>query len=498
MSYHGLSSYPRTDSGSYSTAVIDDIITVMDNEGLNIYRMSIWYTVADATRDSMIQHYLNNCAYDLIVCYHRYPIGSEGDWATCQAWAEDVANTFAAYPNRLWIEPINERNNANIATPLQAIINAIRSAGNNHRIVANKWEHSWSHMASISDSQDRFYTGYHYYFNSWSVNGATGSMQDAIAAGIDADRLINTEIGADYNEENQFSRSEVEEVNDFMDWCNDRDISNTVWQRYGLQNWDTYQSLGLQFPPVTPPDDEEPPLPPEPELTYTVQLSHNTGGSIVPSSGTYVRFDGQPFPVSATPFSDYEFTEWLLDGDSVSTSPTYTLLGEYPLTYQLYGSFTYVTPPTPSPTDWTLTIVDTTSYGDTVPVGGSYTIETLTQAIQAYPITGYEFTRWLWDDTTFYTDNPVTVTAAFGETHTLEAFYEETEVPPDPAPPPEPPQLPDVALPIGDATLFSHLLAMLEATCTPNLNDIYRTLDNTQTPSFEDVLRILEQAKVNA
>lgn len=206
--------------------------------------MSIWY---DVDPDPWVQYFLDNCDYQLIVDRHMYPMASltDSQWNDVRTWTLDVASTFSAYEDRLWIEPINERTNSDLASRLQTIVTAVRNAGYGHRILANKWDQSWSSMATINDPLDRFYTGYHFYFNSWSVSGAQSQMQTALNLNL---KIINTEIGADYNEASQFSQSEVDEVNTFMDWCADRDIGNTVWMRYGLENLPKYQQLNLQFP----------------------------------------------------------------------------------------------------------------------------------------------------------------------------------------------------------------------------------------------------------
>jgi hypothetical protein len=241
--------------GDYSTDVIDDIIDYMDSHGLNIYRMSIYYTVDDATRDAMIQYFLDNCAYQLIVCRHVYDPGgtlSDSQWQDVEDWTIDVCDTFDAYADRLWVEFVNECGQSNLGTKVQAVVTAARNAGYTHRLVANKWTQSWSSMA-INDPLGKFYSGMHFYFNSWSVNGAISQMNTAKSAGV---QVFNTEIGADYNEEGGFSQSEVQEVNDFLAWCADsenRIVGNAVWMRYGLQNADTYTSLGLDWPEVSAP-----------------------------------------------------------------------------------------------------------------------------------------------------------------------------------------------------------------------------------------------------
>ena len=252
--FFGVSSYPRTLSGSYSTAIIDDIIEEMDNYGLTIYRMSIYYTQSKTLRDSMVQYYLDHCNYDLIVCRHIYDpwaMPSQSYRDDSRDWLLDLFDTFNSYSDRLWGEPVNEWGSSSshaqlLATWTQETVTAARTAGYTHRIVVNTGlTQGWNYLANINDPLDRLYVGYQFYFNSWSVSSAQNQMQTALNYGLN---IINTEIGADYNEANAFDESEVEEVNTFMDWCAERDIGNTVWMRYGLQNLPTYEELELQFP----------------------------------------------------------------------------------------------------------------------------------------------------------------------------------------------------------------------------------------------------------
>jgi hypothetical protein len=62
-------------------------------------------------------------------------------------------------------------------------------------------------------------------------------------------RIINTEIGADYNEASAFDLTEIAELNQFLAWCAARGIGNTVWMNENLSNWQRYQELGLTFLP---------------------------------------------------------------------------------------------------------------------------------------------------------------------------------------------------------------------------------------------------------
>jgi hypothetical protein len=183
------------------------------------------------------------------------------------------------------------------------------------------------------------------------------------------------------------------------------------------------------------PPPEEPPIPPPPAQYYDVNLLSATGGYTVPSAGSYHQLVEHLFSASAYSFEDYEFTRWLLNGYEHVTTPSVTIEGAEGLTYILHPVFT-------------------ASPGDP-------------------------------EEPPPEPPPPVEPPP-------------EEEPPVDPTPPPETPQLPDSALPIGDATLFSQLIKGLETTRTPSLSDVIRMLSHTTPISFEDVLRILKQTRVNA
>jgi hypothetical protein len=144
--------------------------------------------------------------------------------------------------NRVAVELINEYVSNDFYPRMQDLVDSIRDAGYTNPIVVNKWNQAWT---VINDPLDNTYQGYHFYFNSWSVSGATSQMNNALSKGI---KIINTEMGADYNEYNSFTTATVEETNEFLAWCTDHGIGNTVWMNENLNNWQRYQQLGLTFP----------------------------------------------------------------------------------------------------------------------------------------------------------------------------------------------------------------------------------------------------------
>lgn len=244
--YIGLSGYPT------STSQIDAIIQVMDENNLNIFRMSFnpeWFSSKPHPyRANYIQYFLDNSDYTIIVDRnHLYPPTEESaqqarnNWETVENSLFEVLGTWPNN-NRVAVELINEYVLTDFYPRMQNLVDSIREAGYTNPIVVNKWNQPWT---VINDPLDNTYQGYHFYFNSWSVSGAISQMNNALSRGI---KIINTEIGADFNEYNSFTTETVEELNEFIVWCSDQGMGNTVWMNENLNNWQRYQELGLSFP----------------------------------------------------------------------------------------------------------------------------------------------------------------------------------------------------------------------------------------------------------
>jgi hypothetical protein len=247
--YAGLSGYPT------STTEIDKIIDAMEAKGLNIYRMSAnpeWFTgKPHPYRANFVQYFLDHSNFTIIVDRnHIYPPDESGatafraNIATAKA---SVLEVCAAWPNnpRIIVELGNEYVSSDFHTVFQDMINDVRAAGYKNSLLIDKWNTAWN-TCVFTDSQSNIYTGYHYYFNSWSLANAESQMQSALSLGL---RIINTEIGADYNEASAFDLTEIAELNQFLAWCAARGIGNTVWMNENLSNWQRYQELGLTFLP---------------------------------------------------------------------------------------------------------------------------------------------------------------------------------------------------------------------------------------------------------
>jgi hypothetical protein len=244
--YTGISGYPT------STYQIDQIIQVMDENNLNIYRMSAnpeWFSSKPHPyEENLVQYFLDNCDYYLIIDRnHIYPPTEEGAQEARNNWntvEDSLFEVLESWPNnqRVMVELINEYVSNDFYPRMQDLVDQIRDAGYTNPIVVDKWNQPWT---VIDDPLDNTYQGYHFYFNSWSVSGATQQMQTALSKDI---KIINTEIGADFNEYRDFDRSEVEELNQFLEWCYNHGVGNTVWMNENLNNMPTYEDLDLTFP----------------------------------------------------------------------------------------------------------------------------------------------------------------------------------------------------------------------------------------------------------
>ena len=180
---------------------------------------------------------------------HIYPpteAGASAFRSNIDVARSSILAVCAAWPNnpRVWVEMGNEYVSTDFHTIFQGLIDDVRNAGYSNTLVIDKWETSWS-TAVFNDPYDSIYVGMHFYFNSWSVSGAISQMNIAQSLGL---KLVNTEIGADFNEYNRFTSATVDELNTFMTQCKNLGISNTVWMNENLNNLPRYQQLGIDFP----------------------------------------------------------------------------------------------------------------------------------------------------------------------------------------------------------------------------------------------------------
>ena len=199
-------------------------------------------------RTDLIQYFLDNCNHTLIVDRnHLYPPTqdsaqqAQNNWETVE---ESIFEILERWPNnqRVIVELINEYVLDDFYPKMQQLTTNIRNSGYTNPILFNKWNQPWT---KTNDPIDNTYQGYHFYFNSWSVSGA---MQQITIAQSKQIKLINTEIGADYREHSYFTEATVQELNNFLAECAEKNVGNTIWMNENLDNWPTYQENGLNLP----------------------------------------------------------------------------------------------------------------------------------------------------------------------------------------------------------------------------------------------------------
>lgn len=337
----GLSGYPT------STGQIDSIISTMKANGLNTFRMSAnptWSSGSHPYHKEFVQYFLDHSDFTIIVDRnHLYPPTEASATSARNNWAaarNSVFEVLQAYPNnpRVIVELVNEYISSDFYTRMQGLVTEIRSAGYTNGILFDKWNQAWT---KVNDPLDNTYQGYHFYFNSWSPSGAISQMQTAQSKGI---KLINTEVGADYNEYSAFTTSTVSELNQFLSQSAAMGVGNTVWMNENLNNMPKYQQLGLDFPTVTPPTQTSTsPAPtstatPRPTISPTVTPTSTpsptqTPTPTTPPTGTTVFQDG---------FESGSTNQWTSTtrtyGDSVSTTTSVPYSGSYNAKFYSSGS----------------------------------------------------------------------------------------------------------------------------------------------------------------
>lgn len=289
ITYAELSDQTNVGLSGYLTSEleVDKSIATMDLYNLTVYRISAnpeWFASKPHPYDAaLIQYFLDNCAYDVIIDRnHLYPPGAASDADAVTNWAtvnSSIFDVLATWPNntRVAVELINEYTNSDYYSRMQTLITDIRDSGYNNTIVCNKWSQAWQ---PLTDALNATWQGYHYYFNYWSPTSARNDVQAALNLGI---KIVNTEIGAHTDESGSFTESLVAELQEFLQWSYDNEVSNCIWQREDVDNWDKYIELGLDLsfietapfvpdpddPPTPDPDpgDERPPVVDPPETT---------------------------------------------------------------------------------------------------------------------------------------------------------------------------------------------------------------------------------------
>ena len=151
--------------------------------------------------------------------------------------------------------------------------------------------------------------------------------------------------------------------------------------------------------------------------TYTISVSANpTNGGTVTGGGTYI--EGVSCTVTATPNTNYTFTNWTENGTVVSTNASYTFTVNE--NHSLVANFTYV-PPT-----YTVSVSANPTNGGNVTGDGTYT-EGQICTITATANSGFTFINWTENGS--YVSSDANYTFTVNSNRNLVAHFTENPLP---------------------------------------------------------------------
>lgn len=144
---------------------------------------------------------------------------------------------------RAIFEIINEYPNSTDLFPrTEQIIQNLRSMGYTNPIIQDCHNDSdvWARFKAEAPSLDAY--GRH-----WYMNRGLAQFQQIMTWAIDNNctPLVNTEIGAHYDEADAFNPQNVGDLNTYCHWSKPRKIGNLIWMNHNLNNLDRYEALGF-------------------------------------------------------------------------------------------------------------------------------------------------------------------------------------------------------------------------------------------------------------
>jgi hypothetical protein len=256
--WFGLSGY-----STGATGIDGNTTNVMQNHGMNIYRLSfspVWYNQSRPWSADIVNYTLNHTAYNVVVDGNHLWPGDANSTQDAQAHWDNVTRrifeVLEAFPNnpRVMVELVNEYDDdyaRDFDNKTQDLITSIRAAGYTNAIVADR--HRRYHWTLWNDPLNATYQGFHVYMNDGNATlaWAEGQMQQARNVGIT--KLLNTEVGAN-SVDSLMNQTTVQALGDFLKWCyesNDPPIMNCVWMWQNARNWRWsigYEAFGLALP----------------------------------------------------------------------------------------------------------------------------------------------------------------------------------------------------------------------------------------------------------
>ena len=145
-------------------------------------------------------------------------------------------------------------------------------------------------------------------------------------------------------------------------------------------------------------------------INYTLTITATSGGTTSPSPGTYVYASGSVVDVTASPYVNYKFVHWEINGANITDNPITITMNK---SYTLHAVFQLLT--------YKLTILSS-SGGTTDPAPGTYTYTNGTYAsVTAIPDTHYLLDYWLLDGNPAGSANPISVLMT--DDHTLQPIF---------------------------------------------------------------------------
>jgi hypothetical protein len=233
-------------------AGIDKIISAINEYGFNAYRISFnpsWTTGTRPYTPTYVDYFLAHCNHYLIIDRnHLYPPteGSLGtNWAKAEAGIFEVLQRWGNNP-RVVIEIINEYNQPDQYTRVQTIIDHIRAAGYTNPILFNKQPSSTT-WVKLNDPLNRIYQGCHYYFGEGQSSYSLSQSRTLTALGMGLN-IVNTEVGASWNEYSDYTSTNVARLSQWLAWSKTNNVGNMIWLSHDVDNLSTYKTLGLVIP----------------------------------------------------------------------------------------------------------------------------------------------------------------------------------------------------------------------------------------------------------
>jgi len=216
--------------------------------------MCFFVGASESKITEIVQYYLDNCDHMLVLNYYHNgytPVTlSDSNWVASTNLALSLLSTFSGYQDRIIIEPYNQY--AQSISKIQQFVYDIRDAGYTSKIYCSRWyTQSQRDFINIDDPlYGHIVCGQQQYMGSVGLSEAIRRTQVFLDAGVE---VIDGEVGACIEEYPQFTQSLVDDVNSYLEWCDDNGVGACVWMLEGLRDWSvdsstSYKNLGLVFP----------------------------------------------------------------------------------------------------------------------------------------------------------------------------------------------------------------------------------------------------------